>query len=126
MMYTMSRDPDNAIFVEMMFKITGNLMKFLTSYVWLFLGWFTAFHVVMGMCVNSSFYDVGSALSKTFSMFTGDLGFETDVGFVAFTNILVQGWFGVLVVILYIMFIWEMSVVLMNHLLGWPFVTFRN
>ena len=120
MAYTNARDSDNAIFVEMMFKIIGNLFRFLMSYIWLFIGWFTAFHVVMGSLDagenKSSFRDLGSAMAKTVSMFTGDLGFEN--GFVEWTNFEEYDWFAALVLFLYILFTFEMSVVLMNQLIG--------
>ena len=123
MAYTMSRDPDNAIFVEMMFKIMGNLCKFMMSYIWLFVGWSAAFHVVMSLKTDSSekqnsFHDIGSAIAKTVSMFTGDLGFETENGINSMTNFEKKGWFGFLLMALYIIFIFEMSVVLMNQLIG--------
>ena len=119
MAYTSARDSDNAIFVEMMFKIIGNLCRFLMSYIWLFIGWFTTFHVVMGAAKDSSFRDLGSAMAKTVSMFTGDLGFETEpTGFVELTNFEEYNWFALLVLFLYVLFICEMSVVLMNQLIG--------
>ena len=118
MAYTMARDSENAIFIEMMFKIMGNLCKFLLSYIWLFIGWFAAFHVVMGIEPESSFHDIGSAFAKTVTMFTGDLGFETAHGFGELTKLDEQNWFGFLVLSLYIAFICEMSVVLMNQLIG--------
>ena len=122
MAYTMSRDSENAIFVEMMFKIMGNLCKFLVSYIWLFVGWFAAFHVVMGLTTikleQSSFRDIFSAFAKTVTMFTGDLGFETQGGFNSLTSFETEDWYSVMIWFLYIFFIYEMSVVLMNQLIG--------
>ena len=117
MAYTMSRDSENAIFIEMMFKIMGNLWKFGISYIWLFIGWFAALHVTMGL-ESSSFRDISSAFSKTITMFTGDLGFESDNGFVFVTSFENEGWYGFAISFLYIIFIFEMSVVLMNQLIG--------
>ena len=124
MAYTMSRDSENAIFVEMMFKIMGNLCKFLVSYIWLFLGWFAAFHVVMGLTTTksaenqSSFRDIFAAFAKTVTMFTGDLGFETTGGFSSLTSFESGEWYSLTIWFLYIFFIFEMSVVLMNQLIG--------
>ena len=38
MMYTIARDPDIAIFVEMMSNIQKSLLKFGLGFVWLFVG----------------------------------------------------------------------------------------
>ena len=117
MAYTMSRDSENAIFIEMMFKIMGNVTKFGVSYVWLFVGWFAAFHVVMGLN-SDSFRDISSAWAKTITMFTGDLGFESSNGFVFMTSLENESWYGFAISVFYIVFIFEMSVVLMNQLIG--------
>lgn len=65
MMHTIARDPDIAIFVEMVTKIQGQLFKFLISYIWIFAGWIVAFYITLGeheMTDNNhynSFHDIG-------------------------------------------------------------------
>ncbi len=36
-----------------------------------------AFHIVLGGDSDSSFQDIGSAISKVLTMFSGELGFES-------------------------------------------------
>ena len=88
LLYTISRDPDIAIFVEMFDHIKKSIFKFFISYIWIFIGWIVAFHVTLGNfapaqlennCPNensNSFYDIGSSVLKVLTMFTGELGFD--------------------------------------------------
>ena len=48
LLYTISRDPDIAIFVEMFDHIKKSMFKFFISYIWIFIGWVVAFHVTLG------------------------------------------------------------------------------
>ena len=65
MMHTIARDPHIAIFVEMVTKIQAQLFKFLTSYIWIFVGWIVAFYITLGMDEMTdndhynSFHDIG-------------------------------------------------------------------
>lgn len=95
MMHTIAREPDIAIFVEMMSTIQKSLIKFAIGFIWLFVGkfsqvfskncinisffkgWIVAFHIVLGGDPDSSFQDIGSAISKVLTMFSGELGFES-------------------------------------------------
>ncbi len=83
MMHTIARDPNLAIFVEMVSTIQRSLLRFLIGYVWLFVGWIVAFYIVLGddyetdNGLYNSFHDIGSATGKVFAMFTGELGYET-------------------------------------------------
>ena len=95
LLYTISRDPDIAIFVEMFDHIKKSMFKFFISYIWIFIGWVVAFHVTLGnfeqnqlvsnetltngtgVPQNSdSFSDIGSSAVKVLTMFTGELGFD--------------------------------------------------
>ncbi|TRY70665.1 hypothetical protein TCAL_09681 [Tigriopus californicus] len=121
-MHTIARDPDIAIFVEMVSNITHSLMKFFLGYVWLFVGWIIAFHVTLGdgeeleNGFRNSFHDLGSATAKVMAMFTGELGFET--AFSAATNLSSSPVYNSFVMILYVAFIVEMAVILMNLIIG--------
>ncbi len=83
MMHTIAREPNMAIFVEMVSTIQRSLFRFLVGYVWLFVGWILAFYIMLGEGESTdnddynSFHDIGSATGKVFAMFTGELGFET-------------------------------------------------
>ena len=77
MMHTIARDPDIAIFVEMVSQIQISLLKFFVSYIWLFVGWIIVFHILLGNSTESSFHDIGSATAKVLAMFSGEIGFET-------------------------------------------------
>ena len=91
LLYTISRDPDIAIFVEMKGYITKSIFKFFVSYIWIFIGWVVAFHVTLGNFTPASldnstqatktieaesFSDLGSSILKVLTMFTGELGFD--------------------------------------------------
>jgi hypothetical protein len=128
MVRAIARDPDIAIFVEMVSTIQRTLFKFLLSYVWLFVGWTVAFHVTLGDHVNygrndtclehqiNSFHDLGSASAKVMAMFTGELGFET--AFSQSTSFYNDPMFTAWVIFLYVWFILEMCIILMNLLIG--------
>ena len=89
LLYTIARDPDIAIFVEMKGYITKSIFKFFVSYIWIFIGWVVAFHVTLGNFTPASlnitatktieaesFSDLGSSILKVLTMFTGELGFD--------------------------------------------------
>uniref|UniRef100_A0A0K2T880 Uncharacterized protein n=1 Tax=Lepeophtheirus salmonis TaxID=72036 RepID=A0A0K2T880_LEPSM len=76
MVQVIARDPDIAIFVEMVKKIQLGLCRIFISYVWLYIGWILAFHISLGDNIFSSFNDLGSATAKVLAMFTGEIGFE--------------------------------------------------
>ncbi len=138
MVQAIARDPDIAILVEMVSTIQKTLGKILLSYVWLFVGWIVAFHVTMGdeaatspACIyangtsscgggghrgNNSFHDLGSASAKVMAMFTGELGFET--AFSEATSFQSEPLYTLWIIILYVWFIIEMCVILMNLLIG--------
>ena len=122
-MHTIARDPDIAIFVEMVSNIQATLFKFLLGYIWLFVGWIIAFHVTLGdgsqlgeTMFRNSFHDLGSATAKVMAMFTGELGFET--AFSGATNLADDPLYNSFVLLLYATFIMEMSVILMNLIIG--------
>lgn len=60
----------------LLYNKRGFALKIQTK-LYITLGWVAAFHIVLGGVENSSFTDIGSAISKVLTMFSGELGFET-------------------------------------------------
>ena len=128
MVHAIARDPDIAIFVEMVSRLQKTLFKFLLSYIWLFVGWIVAFHVTLGdyptqtfdsECLektDNSFHDLGSATAKVITMFIGEYGFETV--FSLATNLSNNTFFTVCIIVMYVWFLVHISVILMNLLIG--------
>jgi hypothetical protein len=116
LMHTIARDPDIAIFVEMVEHIKKSIMKFFISYIWLFLGWVVTFHVTLGTDEDSAFRDLGSSVVKVLTMFTGELGFETT--FKEQTRLDTDPWTHIWILLLYAMFLIEMCIILMNLTIG--------
>ena len=81
-----------------------------------------AFYVTLGEDERTdndhynSFHDIGSAMAKVLAMFTGELGFET--AFTTSTSFAEDPMYSMFVFILYLWFIFEMCVILMNLLIG--------
>ena len=48
LLYTIARNPDIAIFVEMVDSIKKSMFTLIISYASLFIGWIVAFHVLLG------------------------------------------------------------------------------
>ena len=128
MVHAIARDPDIAIFVEMVSRLQKTLFKFLLSYIWLFIGWIVAFHITLGdyhtqtlasECLektDNSFHDLGSATGKVITMFIGEYGFETV--FSLATNLSNNTFFTACIIVMYVWFLVHMSVILMNLLIG--------
>lgn len=126
LVFTIARDPNIAIFVEMFDDIKHSIGKIFLTYISFFLGWGVAFHVLLNDSENdpqesASFDDIGSSMLKVLTMFTGDLGYEN-----AFAN---NTQFSrnfpkenrlssLAIYLLYMCFVIEMCVIMMNLTIG--------
>lgn len=123
MMHTIARDPDSAIFVEMVSAIQKSLFRFLVSYIWLFIGWVIVFYITLGENsrnpngLYNSFHDLGSAIAKVLAMFTGEIGYETAFSWATDWSGKTP-YYNMAITVLYTVFIVEMCIVIMNLTIG--------
>ncbi|TRY72083.1 hypothetical protein TCAL_00198 [Tigriopus californicus] len=106
-MLALSRLPKIGIYIFMLCKVFTTIISFFLSYFWHFLGYAVAFHILMPK--DGAFSSLSDSIIKVLTMLMGEYDF-TD-------NFINENTFW-LAKLLFVVFVIDMSVVLMNLVLG--------
>ena len=113
-MTVISRLPTIGLYVHMLSKVMGTVLNFFASYIWHFLGYAIAFHIIMPEVKTFALFP--DAFVKVIVMLLGE--YEYSKNFVYDLNSGAEHEAGMAAKLLFVVFVIDMSVVLMNLVLG--------
>lgn len=105
-----SRLPGIGLYVHMLGKVTGTVVSFFATYLWSLLGYAVAFHLILPSTGAYAFF--GDSVVKVLTMLLGE--YEYNLNFVQVVQT-PYSWIGKAI---FVYFLLDMSIVLMNLVLG--------